>query len=98
MRLSRGPRPQAIPLIDRQRAILEDMVHSRWRPHDEVQRATLIFQRADGVRTRQVAEALRGSDPTVRRWRRRWAPAAPSLAAAEAEADDETWRGLRQQV
>jgi putative transposase len=98
MRLSRGPRPQAIPLTDRQRAILEDMVHSRRRPHDEVQRATIILQSADGVRTRHLAEALRVSDPTVRLWRMRWAHAAPQLAAAEAEADEETLRGLLQQV
>jgi putative transposase len=98
MRLSRGPRPPAIPLTDRQRAILEDMVHSRRRPHDEVQRATIILQRADGVRTRHLAEALRVSDPPVRLWRLRWAHAAPQLAAAEAEADEETWRDRLQQV
>jgi putative transposase len=98
MRLPRGPRPLAIPLTDRQRAILEDMVHSRRRPHDEVQRATIILQSADGARTRHLAEALRVSDPTVRLWRLRWAHATPQLAAAEAEADEETLRGLLQQV
>ena len=98
MRPPRGPRPFAISLTDRQRAILEDMVHSRRRPHDEVQRATIILQSADGARTRHLAEALRVSDPTVRLWRLRWAQAAPELAAAEAEADEETWRGLLQQV
>jgi putative transposase len=98
MRPPRGPRPVAIPLTDRQRAILEDIVHSRRRPHDEVQRATIILQSADGARTRHLAEALWVSDPTVRLWRLRWAQAAPQLAAAEAEADDETLRGLLQQV
>ena len=92
MRPPRGPRPLAMPLTDRQRAILEDMVHSRRRPHDEVQRATIILQSADGARTRHLAEALQVSDPTVRLWRRRWAHAAPQLAAAEAEADEETLR------
>jgi putative transposase len=98
MRPPRGPRPLAMPLTDRQRAILEDMVHSRRRPHDEVQRATIILQRADGARTRHLAEALQVSDPTVRLWRRRWAHAAPQLAAAEAEADEETLRRLLQPV
>jgi putative transposase len=97
MRLPRGPRPLAIPLTNRQRAILEDMVHSRRRPHDEVQRATIILQSADGARTRHVAEALRVSDPTVRLWRMRWAHAAPQLAAAEAAADEETLRDLLSQ-
>lgn len=98
MRIPRGPRPVAIQLTDRQRAILEEMVHTRRRPHDEVQRATIILQSADGARTRHLAEALRVSAPTVRLWRGRWAQAAPQLAAAEAEADDETLRGLLQQV
>jgi hypothetical protein len=97
-RLPRGPRPLALPLTDRQRAILEDLVHSRRRPHAEVQRATIIFQRADGARTRHLAEALRVSDPTVRLWRLRWAHATPQLAAAEAAAEEETWRGLLQPV
>ena len=44
MRLPRGPRPLAIRLTDQQRAILEEMVHSRRRPHDEGQRATIILQ------------------------------------------------------
>lgn len=98
MRLPRGPRPLMIPLSDRQRAILEDLVHSRRRPHDEVQRATIILQSANGARTRHLAEALRVSEPTVRLWRLRWAQAAPQLAAAEAAADEETLRGLLQQV
>lgn len=97
-RLPRGLRPLAIPLSDRQRAILEDMVHSRRRPHDEVQRATIIFQSADGARTRHLAETLRVSDPTVRLWRLRWAQAAPQLAAAETAADEEALRDLLQQV
>ena len=88
----------AMPLTDRQRAMLEDMVHSRQRPHDEVQRATIIIQRADGARTRHLAEALRVSDLTVRLWRLRWVHAAPQLAAAEVEADEETLPGLIQQV
>ena len=65
MRPPRGPRPLAIPLTDRQRAILEDIVHSRRRPHDEVQRATIILQSADGARTRHLAEALRVSRTPV---------------------------------
>ena len=98
MRLPRGPHPLAMPLSDRQRAILEDMVHSRRRPHDEVQRAAIILQSADGARPRHLAEALQVSDPTVRLWRLRWAQAAPQLAAAEAAADEATWRDLLQQV
>jgi hypothetical protein len=98
MRPPRGPRPASLPLTDRQRAMLTEMVHSRRRPHDEVQRASIIIQRADGASTRHLAEALGVSDPTVRLWRKRWAHATPQLAAAEAEADAETRRDLSQQV
>lgn len=98
MRQPRGPRPVAIPLTDRQRVILEDLVHSRRRPHAEVQRAAIILQSADGARTRHLAEAVGVSDPTVRLWRARWAHATPQLAAAEAEAEEDTMRGLIQQV
>ena len=98
MRPPRGPRPASLPLTDRQRAILTEMVHSRRRPHDEVQRASIIIQSADGARTRHLAEALGVSDPTVRLWRKRWAHATPQLAAAEAEADAETLRDLIHQV
>jgi putative transposase len=98
MRLPRGPRQLAIPLTHRQRAMLEEMVHSRRRPHDEVQRATIILQSADGARARHLAEALRVSEPTVRLWRKRWALAAPHLAATEAAADAESLCGLLQQV
>ena len=94
MRTPRGPRPAPFPLTDRQRTILEEMMHRRRRPHDKVQRATLIVQSADGARTRHRAEALEVSDPTVRLWRTRWAHATPQLAAAAAEADEETLRGL----
>ena len=98
MRTPRGPRPATLPLTDRQRGILEEMVRSRRRPHDEVQRASMILQSADGARTRHLAEALQVSDPTVRLWRTRWVHATPPLAAAEAEADEEMLRRRIHQV
>jgi putative transposase len=97
-RLPRGPRPVAIQLTDRQRAILEERVHTRRRPHDEVQRATIILQSADGARTRHLAEAMGVSDPTVRIWRARGAHATSQLAVADVEADAQTMRDLIQQV
>jgi hypothetical protein len=42
MRTPRGPHPVTPPLTDRQRGILEEMVRSRRRPHDEVQRASIM--------------------------------------------------------
>ena len=98
MKPPRGPRPVAIQLADRERTILDEMVRSRRRPHDEVQRAAIILQSAHGARTRHLAEAMGVSDPTIRLWRARWVHASVPLAAAAAEADEETLRGLIQQV
>jgi putative transposase len=98
MRKPRGPRPTLIQLTDRQRALLEEMAAGRRRPHDEVQRAAIILQSADGARTRHLAEAFGISDPTIRLWRARWVQATPQLAAAEVEADAETLGRLIEQV
>jgi transposase len=98
MRQPRGPQPISVELTERQRAILETMVRSRRRPHDEVQRATIILRSAEGARNRHIAAVLEVSDVTVRLWRMRWAKAASQLAVVEAEAAEETLRGLIQQV
>jgi putative transposase len=98
MRKPRGPRPALIELTDRQRALLEEIAAGRRRPHDEVQRAAMILQSADGARTRHLAEVFGVSDPTIRLWRARWVQATPQLVAAEAEADEETLGILLQQV
>ena len=82
---------------DRQRAILEEMVAGRRRPHDEVQRAASSLQSADGARPRHLAETFGVSEPTIRLWRARWTDAPSQRAAAEAEADAETLGGVLQQ-
>ena len=83
---------------DRPRAILEERVAGRRRPHDEVPRAASSLQSADGARPRHLAETFGGSEPTIRLWRARWTDATSQLAAAEAEADAETLGGVIQQV
>ena len=94
MRKPRGPRPALIQLTDRQRALLEEIAAGRRRPHDEVQRAAMILQSADGARTRHLAEVFGVSDPTSRLWRARWVQATPQLVAA----DEATLDTLLQQV
>src|SRR6266545_4743145 len=98
MRKPRGPRPALIQVTDRQRALLEEIAAGRRRPHDEVQRAAMILQSADGARTRHLAEVFGVSDPTLRLWRARWVQATPQLVAAAEEADEETLDTLLQQV
>ena len=85
-------------LTDRQRAILEEMAAGRRRPHDEVQRAAISLQSADGARTRHLAETFGVSEPTSRLWRARWTHATSQLAAAAAEADAATLGGVIQPV
>jgi putative transposase len=94
MRTPRGPRPPLIQLTERQRALVEEMAAGRRRPHDEVQRAAIIRQRADGARTRPLAQAFGGSAPTIRLWRARWVQATPQLAAADVEAAEDTLGSL----
>jgi putative transposase len=98
MRQPRGPQPVSIKLTERQRTILEEIVRSRRRPHDEVQRASIILRSAEGARNQHIAAVLGISDVTVRLWRMRWAKAAAQLAVVEVEAQEETVRGLIQQV
>ena len=85
-------------LTDRQRAIREEMAAGRRRPHDEVQRAAISLQSADGARTRHLAETFGVSEPTSRLWRARWTHATSQLAAAAAEADAATLGGVIQPV
>jgi putative transposase len=77
MRNPRGPRPALIELTDRQRALLEEIAAGRRRPHEEVHRAAIILQSADGARTRHLAEVVGVSAPPIRRWRARWVQATP---------------------
>jgi transposase len=98
MRQPRGPQPVSIELTERLHTILEEMVRSRRRPHDEVQRASIILQSAAGARNRHIAAVLGISDVTVRLWRTRWAKAAAQVAVVEGEAPEETVRDLIQQV
>ena len=98
MRKPRGPRPALIQLTDRQWAMLKEIAAGSRRPHDEVQRAAIILQSADGDRTRHLAEVFGVSDPTIRLWRARWVQATPQLVAAEEEADEETLSTLLHQV
>ena len=78
MRQPRGPRPALLQLSARQRAILAEMAAGRRRPHDEVQRAAIILQSADGARTRHLAEVCGVRAPTIRLWRARWVHATPT--------------------
>ena len=73
------------------------MVHSRRRPPDEVQRATISLQRADGVRTPTFGWGAAGQRPDGPALVYALGPCRPPLAATDVEAGEETLRGLLQQ-
>lgn len=58
----------------------------------------MIWQSADGARTRHVAEVFGVSDPPIRLWRARWVQAIPPLVAAEEATDEATLGTLLPQV
>jgi putative transposase len=98
MRTPRGPRPALMQRTDHQRALREERAAGRRRPPDEGHRAAMLLQRADGARTRHLAEVFGVSAPPIRLWRARWVQAPPPLVAAEAEADAATLDTLLPQV
>jgi putative transposase len=66
-----------------QRAVLERLVRAYTTPQHIAQRARIVLLSGEGTRNVDQAAAL-GTDPQrIRRWRRRWADAQATLAAAE---------------
>jgi putative transposase len=78
------PRPPALVLSERQRAILEQVVRATTTPMGVVQRARLVLAMAAGANNTQVAAQSQVQVATPRLWRGRWLAAAPRLAALEA--------------
>lgn len=78
------PRPAALVVSDRQRAVLEQMGRTPSTPVGVAQRARLVVAMASGGNNTQVAAAQQVEVGTPRLWRRRWLAAVPQLAALEA--------------
>ena len=84
-----GPRPHAVCVSARQRAILERTARRATSPQRLVRRVRIILAAADGENNDQIARRFGLVRETVQIWRGRWLAAAPRLAAAEeAGADD----------
>lgn len=82
-------RSVAVVVAARQRAVLETLARSKTAPQRLVERARVVLLSADGELNQDQAKQLGIDRQRVRRWRRRWARAHGTLAAAEAEATDE---------
>ncbi len=76
------PAPK-IPVSERQRAILEDLKRSGKTSQRIAQRARIVLMSSDGVSNREQARRLSVDHQRVRRWRKRWLDAYPSLLEAE---------------
>jgi transposase len=84
-----GPRPLAVSLSERQRAILERVARRATSPQRQVQRVRIVLAAADGLNTDRIARRFGLARETVQSWRGRWVAAGSRLAAAEADGCDD---------
>jgi CRP-like cAMP-binding protein len=85
-------RVRTVALTDEQRAVLQRQVRRRGAPAREVERARIVLLAADGVPGVEIAERVGCSEPTVIRWRSRFADhglAGVGRCAAVGEAADD---------
>ena len=81
-----GPPPVSITISPSQRAILDRLLRQHTTPQALVRRIQIILAADAGLPNEQIAQQFACSPQTVRRWRARWAVAAPDLAALDADA------------
>jgi putative transposase len=74
-----------ITLSPPQRAILDRLLRQHTAPQALVRRIQIILAADAGLPNEQIAQQLGCSPKTARRWRARWAAAAPDLAARDAD-------------
>src|SRR4051794_41773553 len=79
-----GPRPPAVTLPARQRAILERLARRATSEQRLVRRVRIVLAAADGRNNDQIARQFGLDRETVQRWRTRWLAAAAPLAAGGA--------------
>ncbi len=80
-----GPQPLPITISPSQRVILDRWLRQHSAPHALVRRIQIVLAAAAGVPNEVIAHQVACSPKTVRRWRARWAMAAPDLAAVDAD-------------
>jgi Homeodomain-like domain len=88
------PSAQQITVTARQRCVLTHLVRAASTPQAVAVRARVVLGAADGASNRGLAAQLALARNTVRAWRDRWAAAAETLLAAEAEGGPDDDRAL----
>lgn len=78
-----GPKPQAVTLTERQRALLDRLARRQTSPAALVRRAQIILLAAWGERNESIAGELGCGREQVRVWRGRWVQATERLSALE---------------
>ncbi|MBI4319061.1 MAG: helix-turn-helix domain-containing protein, partial [Chloroflexi bacterium] len=68
---------QAVELTARQRGLLVNLVRAAKSQQRLVERAQIVLAAADGRSNEQLVRDLGVTQPTIRKWRRRWAQAWP---------------------
>ncbi len=80
-----GPPPVPITISPPQQAILDRWLRQHRAPQALVRRIQIVMAAAAGLPNEQIAQQCACAPKTVRRWRARWAAAAPDLAAMEGD-------------
>ena len=91
-----GPQPLPVTISPSQRVILDRWLRQHSAPQALVRRSQIVLAAAAGLPNEVIAHQVACSPKTVRRWRARWAMAAPDLAAVDA--DDAALRTLMAEV
>ena len=89
------PSAQQITVTARQRGVLLHLVRAASTPQAVAARARVVVGAADGASNRGLAQRLALARNTVQAWRDRWAAAAETLLAAEAEGGRDDDRALQ---
>lgn len=85
----RGPRPPAVVLSDRLRAVLEHLTRRQTSSQRLVRRLQIVLAAADGRNNDQIARDGGIHRGTAQSWRTRWLVVAPRLEAAITAGDDD---------
>lgn len=78
-----GPQPTPILLTPQQETLLHRITQRHTAPQRLVRRARIILLAGQGAGNAQIARKLDLGLKTVKRWRRRWLEALPTLEAAD---------------
>ena len=63
---------KSITLTNKQRSVLNQIVTSRTRRQDHIERAKIILLSSNSIQDKQIRSELNLTQPTISKWRKRW--------------------------